>query len=425
MMLPPGPSAPPIAQTARWLFRPIEFMDSCRRRHGDAFSVMFLGFETPMVMISDPGAIKALYKGRENGLPPGRTLTLEPVMGSRSVLLLEGSDHLSRRKAMLPAFHGERMREYESLIADVTSAEIATWPHNAFPVHPRMQKVTLEVILRAVFGITDSQRLERMRVLLDQMLADLASPRLQLRILLARRFGRHDPIEDVRLQGKAADDLIQTEIDERRTSSEATERDDILSMLMAARFEDGGEIGDEELRDQLITLLLAGHETTATALAWVFDLLLRHPPALAKLRAELESGGDEYLRAVIAEALRLRPVVPLAGRRLQSDLQVNGYLLPAGTDVTPAIWLAHTNPDVYSDPLEFRPERFLDGAPETYAWIPFGGGVRRCLGAAFAEFEMRIVLREVLTRCNLELGVPSRSGSRGEASPFRLGAELG
>ena len=364
---------------------------------------MFLGFETPMVMISDPGAIKALYKGRENGLPPGRTLTLEPVMGSRSVLLLEGSDHLSRRKAMLPAFHGERMREYESLIADVTSAEIATWPHNAFPVHPRMQKVTLEVILRAVFGITDSQRLERMRVLLDQMLADLASPRLQLRVLLARRFGRHDPMEDVRRQGKAADDLIQTEIDERRTSSEATERDDILSMLMAARFEDGGEIGDEELRDQLITLLLAGHETTATALAWVFDLLLRHPPALAKLRAELESGGDEYLRAVIAEALRLRPVVPLAGRRLQSDLQVNGYLLPAGTDVTPAIWLAHTNPDVYSDPLEFRPERFLDGAPETYAWIPFGGGVRRCLGAAFAEFEMRIVLREVLTRCDLEL----------------------
>jgi len=402
--LPPGPSAPPIVQTARWLFRPIEFLDSCRQRHGDAFSVMFLGFETPMVMISDPEAIKALYKGRENGLPPGRTLTLEPVMGSRSVLLLEGADHLSRRKAMLPAFHGERMREYESLIANVTRAEIATWPTNTvFPIHPRMQAVTLEVILRAVFGITDTERLERMSGLLARMLADLASPRLQLRVLLARRFGRHDPMEDVRRQGKAADALIQSEIDERRASSGPAEIDDILSMLMAARFEDGGEISDEELRDQLITLLLAGHETTATALAWTFDLLLRHPSALTKLRAELESGGDEYLRAVIAEALRLRPVVPLAGRRLQSDLRVNGHLLPAGTDVTPAIWLAHTNPNVYSDPLEFRPERFLDGAPETYAWIPFGGGVRRCLGAAFAEFEMRIVLREVLTRCDLEL----------------------
>jgi len=365
---------------------------------------MFLGFETPMVMISDPEAIKALYKGRENGLPPGRTLTLEPVMGSRSVLLLEGADHLSRRKAMLPAFHGERMREYESLIANVTRAEIATWPTNTvFPIHPRMQAVTLEVILRAVFGITDTERLERMSGLLARMLADLASPRLQLRVLLARRFGRHDPMEDVRRQGKAADALIQSEIDERRASSGPAEIDDILSMLMAARFEDGGEISDEELRDQLITLLLAGHETTATALAWTFDLLLRNPPALAELRAELESDGDEYLRAVIAEALRLRPVVPLAGRRLQSELQVNGHLLPVGTDVTPAIWLAHTNPDVYPGPLEFHPERFLDGAPETYAWIPFGGGVRRCLGAAFAEFEMRIVLREVLLRCDLEL----------------------
>lgn len=402
--LPPGPSAPPIAQTARWLFRPIEFMDSCRRRHGDAFSVMFLGFETPMVMISDPEAIKALYKGRENGLPPGRTLTLEPVMGSRSVLLLEGADHISRRKAMLPAFHGERMRNYESLIAEVTRAELARWRvGTSFPIHPRMQGVTLEVILRAVFGITDPARLERMRGLLTQMLADLASPRLQLRVLLARRFGRHDPMEDVRRQGKAADELIQSEIAERRADSSAIEREDILSMLMAARFEGGDEIGDEELRDQLITLLLAGHETTATALAWTFDLLLRHPRALTQLRAELESGKDEYLRAVIAESLRLRPVVPLAGRRLQSELRMNGHVLPEGTDVTPAIWLAHTNPDVYPDPLEFRPERFLDDPPETYAWIPFGGGVRRCLGAAFAEFEMRVVLREVLLRFDLEL----------------------
>ncbi len=364
---------------------------------------MFLGFTTPMVMISDPDAIKALYRGRENGLPPGRTLTLEPVMGSRSVLLLEGDEHLSRRKAMLPAFHGERMRQYDSLIGDVTRSEIATWTEgNSFPIHERMQAVTLEVILRAVFGITDSARLERMRGVLAQMLADLAGPRLQLRVLLARRFGRSDPMEDVRRRGKAADDLIQAEIDERRSSPEV-DRDDILSMLMASQFEDGGKISDEELRDQLITLLLAGHETTATALAWTFDLLLRHPQALAKLRAELEGEGDEYLRAVIAEALRLRPVVPLAGRRLQSELRVNGYHLPEGTDVTPAIWLAHTNPGVYPEPLEFRPERFIDGAPETYAWIPFGGGVRRCLGAAFAEFEMRIVLREVLSSCDLEL----------------------
>ena len=402
MSLPPGPSAPPAVQTARWLFRPIEFLDSCRRRHGDAFSVKFIGFQTPMVMISDPASIRALYRSRENGLPPGRSFALEPVMGSRSVLLLEGSEHLSRRKAMLPPFHGERMREYESVISEAAGAEIDSWPlDDPFPIHPRMQALTLEVILRAVFGVSDRSRLEGLRSRLSRMLGDMASPRLQVRILLARRFGRDDPIENLRRETRAVDDLIHAEIAERRSDPELAGRDDILSMLVAARFEDGEGMSDEELRDQLITLLLAGHETTATALAWTFELLLRNPGPLARLRAELDGGGDEYLRAVISEALRLRPVVPLAGRRLGSELRVDGHVLPAGTDVTPAIWLAHTRADVYPQPLEFRPERFLEDAPETYAWIPFGGGVRRCLGAAFAEFEMRIVLREVLGRCEL------------------------
>jgi cytochrome P450 len=173
---------------------------------------------------------------------------------------------------------------------------------------------------------------------------------------------------------------------------------------VASRFEDGSAMDDSELRDQLMTLLLAGHETTATALAWTFDLLLRNAPALARLRAELDAEGEDYLRAVITESLRLRPVIPIAGRRLHSELPVNGYTLPAGTDVTPAIWLTHTRPDLYPDPLAFRPERFLDSPPKTYGWIPFGGGVRRCLGAAFAEFEMRVVLREVLGRCELLAG---------------------
>jgi cytochrome P450 family 135 len=172
-------------------------------------------------------------------------------------------------------------------------------------------------------------------------------------------------------------------------------------MLVGVRFEDGEGMSDDELRDQLITLLLAGHETTATALAWTFDLLVRHPAVLDRLRAELRDGDDAYLRATITEALRLRPVVPLAGRRLGGELRVGDHVLPAGTDVTPAFWLTHTRPDLYPKPLEFRPERFLDGGPETYAWVPFGGGVRRCLGAAFAEFEMRVVLRHVLERCEL------------------------
>jgi cytochrome P450 len=402
MSLPPLVSAPPAIQTARWLFRPTEFLDSSRKRYGDTFGVRFIGFETPMVMLSDPASIAALYKGRENGLPPGRSFALESVMGSRSILLLEGAEHLSRRKLMLPAFHGERMRAYEDLITEVARAEIESWPTGAeFAIHPRMQAVTLEVILRAVFGVSDASRLRRLGEMLGSMLADMASPRLQARVLLARRFGRTDPMEELRLRTKPVDELLATEAAERRADPNLAERTDILSMLVAARFDDGEPMSDGELRDQLITLLLAGHETTATALAWTFDLLLRHPHELGRLRAELADGGEEYLRAVISESLRLRPVVPLAGRRLHSELRAGEYTLPPGTDVTPAIWLAHTNADVYPEPLAFRPERFLESPPETYAWVPFGGGVRRCLGAAFAEFEMRIVLREVLGRREL------------------------
>jgi cytochrome P450 len=402
MGLPPGPSAPPALQTARWLFRPLAFLDSCRRRYGEAFSVRFLGFQSPLVMISDPESIKALYTNRENGLPPGRTSALEPVMGSRSVLLLEGREHLSRRKLMLPPFHGDRMRAYEGVIADTTRTEVESWPlDTSFPIHPRMQAVTLEVILRAVFGISENDRLDRLRGDLVGMLAEMSESSLQFRIPLARRLGRTDPIEEVRERGRAADEALYAEIAERRADPDSTERTDILSLLMAARFEDGAAMSDEELRDQLVTLLLAGHETTATALAWTFDLLLRNPEPLARLRAELEEGGEEYLRAVIAESLRLRPVVPLAGRRLSAELRVNGHTLPPGTDVTPAIWLVHTRAESYPEPFAFRPERFLDNPPETYAWVPFGGGMRRCLGAAFAELEMRVVLREVLSRCEL------------------------
>jgi cytochrome P450 family 135 len=402
MSLPPGPSAPAAVQTARWLRRPVEFMDRCRQRYGDAFSVNFLGFQSPLVMISDPEAVKALYKSRENGLPPGRTAALGPVMGSRSILLLEGAEHLSRRKLMLPPFHGERMRAYESVIAEAARTEIESWPlGESFPIHPRMQAVTLEVILRAVFGVSDRTRFEGLRELLGDLLAGIARPGLGLRVAVARRPGRRDPMAEVERRSRAVDELLHAEIAERRSDAVLGEREDILSMLIAARFEEGEGMSDEELRDQLVTLLLAGHETTATALAWTFDLLLRHPAPLARLKREVEDGGDQYLRALITEALRLRPVVPLAGRRLRSELRVDGHVLPPGTDVTPSIWLTHTRADLYPEPFDFRPERFLEDAPETYGWIPFGGGVRRCLGAAFAEFEMRIVLRGVLSRCEL------------------------
>jgi cytochrome P450 len=406
-MLPPEPKSPPLVQTLRWAFRPLPFLQQCRERYGDNFSVKFLSFERPMVMISDPAAIKALYTERAHNLPPGRDIILKPILGERSLLLLEGADHLAHRKLMLPAFHGERMRSYEPLVEEIVDAEIDSWPlGERFPIHPRMQAVTLEVILRVVFGVADGPRLARLRGLLTGVLEATASPFTQLIGLATRRFGGRGPWAKFEGELKAVDELLYSEIAERRAADDLEERDDILSVLIQARFEDGEGMSDVDLRDQLLTLLLAGHETTATALAWTFDLLLRHPRELQLLRDSLEAGEDEYLRATISESLRLRPVVPLAGRRLAKDLAVDGLTLPAGTDVTPAIWLAHTRADVYPEPFAFKPERFLEDAPDTYAWIPFGGGIRRCIGAAFAEFEMRIALREVLTRCELRKADP-------------------
>ena len=399
--LPAGPTEPPIWQTLRWLLRPISFMESCRRRFGDAFSVRFLGFKTPLVMLSDPEAIRALYGNAEHGLPAGRTIALLPILGPRSLLLLEGSEHLARRRLMLPPFHGARMRAYEETVREVVAGDVATWPTNEpFALHPHMQKVTLEVILRAVFGVTDQQRRDALAARVADLLADTASAGLQLAVLLSQRFGNApDPLKGLHERRREIDAMLDVEIAERR----ADPREDILSMLVAARFESGEPITDGEIRDQLMTLLLAGHETTATGLAWTFDLLVRHPETLERLTTETD---DRYLRAVVTESLRLRPVVPLAGRRLVAPLQVDGHVLPPGTDVTPAIWLAHTRADRYPEPFAFRPERHLDGGQATSAWIPFGGGVRRCIGAAFAEMEMRVAIAEILRHRTVKAASP-------------------
>jgi cytochrome P450 len=325
-------------------------------------------------------------------------------LGASSVLLLEGAEHIARRRAMLGSFHGERMRSYEGVMREIAEREVARWPAGStFAMHPRMQALTLEIILRAVFGVSDEGRAQALREGLPKLLASSASAGLQVRVLLARRSGRGEPLAGLKELTEQLDELMLAEIAERRREGDFAEREDILSLLMAAEMEDGEPMSDRELRDQLVTLLLAGHETTATALAWTFDLLLRHPQAMARLREEVEGGEDEeYLRAVISESLRLRPVVPLAGRRLASELEVGQWTLPAGSDVTPAIWLTHTRADVYPEPYAFRPERFLENPPTTYGWIPFGGGIRRCLGASFAEFEMRVVLQTVLRELELQ-----------------------
>ena len=263
-----------MVQTARWLLRPIAFLEDCRRRFGDPFGIHLVGFRSPLFMVSDPDVIRALYGDRRNGLPPGRSAALLPMVGPRSLLLLEGADHLARRRLMLPPFHGERMRAYALIVREAAEAEMDRWPSDAvFPLHPSMQAITLEVILRAVFGVTDEERRARLADRLRQLLDATSSPALQFAVLLARRVGRFDPLARLQAMRREIDALLLAEIAERRADPDAERRDDILSMLVGARFEDGSGMSDAELRDQLMTLLLAGHETTATALAWTFDLL--------------------------------------------------------------------------------------------------------------------------------------------------------
>ena len=395
--LPRGPRESPALQTARWLMRPLAFLESCRRRFGGTFTVRFVGHRTPLVMISDPVAIRALYSERENRLTPGRAVALGPLLGSRSILLQEGTEHLQRRRLMLPPFHGQRMRAYEDLVAEIAEDELDRCPvGQPFALHPHLQHATLEVILKAVFGVSEPQRSARLRRLLPRLL-DAASRGVPLRRLV-RRARDAGPLPALGALRDEIDRELFAEISERRRDPAVPDRQDILSLLIGARFEDGSTMDDHELRDQLMTLLIAGHDTTATALAWTFDLLLRNPAALARLIAEVDQADDDdnYLRAVIAEALRLRPVVPFSSRRIASELRADGFVLPQGTDVYPATWLTHTRPDLYPRPFAFRPERFLEKAPTTYGWIPFGGGVHRCLGAAFAEMEMRVMLRSAL-----------------------------
>jgi cytochrome P450 family 135 len=396
--MPPEIEGSPVSQTIRWLRQPIQVMEEGRKRHGEVFGLRFLTAEAPMYVVSDPKAVKAVYSEPANRIPPERAAQMESLMGSRSILLQEGPQHLARRKLMLPPFHGERMRSHESIIRATIEAEMERWqPGHPLAIHSRMLAVSLDVILRAVFGVVEGPRLERMRMLLERLLVRTARSGEAVR----------DEVVDLELYAEIAD---------RRAVTDLGDREDILSMLIEARFADGEAMSDAELRDQLMTLLVAGHETTATALAWTFELLVRNPYALRLLREEIDAGEDDsYLRAVIAESLRLRPVIPIVGRLLSRGTEVDGYRLPAGTHVAPAIWLTHTRADIYPEPFRFRPERFLTTPPDTYAWIPYGGGVRRCLGAAFAEFEMRIVLTEVLRRFDLvpENTTPSRLGRRG------------
>jgi cytochrome P450 family 135 len=406
--LPPGPRLPRIVQTLGFIVSPRRFLRWVQRRYGDVVTLSTL-FDSRFVMVFEPEAVKQVFKAPPEQLRAGEAnAVLGPVVGQRSVLLLDGSEHLRQRRLMLPAFHGQRMKAYESIMRDAADREIDSWPvGEPFELLPAMQALTLDVIIRAVFGVTEGQRYTELHRALRVMLQPISRPVgvFVLAMSMSRfRRGEASAVRGFEERRAHVDALIFDEIAKRRAVPGLEEREDVFSTLLLARDEDGRPMTDQEIRDELVTLLVAGHETTATALAWTFDLLLHDERALGKLRTALESGDpDGYADAVCKESLRVRPVIPGIGRKVRGEpFELAGYSIPPGVEINPSIVMIHARADRYPDPAEFRPERFLgESPPDTYTWIPFGGGVRRCLGASFALFEMRVVIERVLERAAL------------------------
>ncbi|HEY4897703.1 MAG TPA: cytochrome P450 [Solirubrobacteraceae bacterium] len=407
--LPPGPRAPAVVQTLLWAVAPTWLMDRCARTLGDSFTLTFAPSGLKLVLVSDPEAVKTVFTAPAELAPSAAGASpVAPVMGPSSVIVLTGPEHMRQRKLLLPPFHGERMREYESVIVEETRRDMASWPlGEPMRLQERTRAITLEVILRAVFGV-EAERMGPLRAAIGELLEPMHTVAL-LRVAL-RRSGVGTLTGGIARALGRLDEVIYTEIGTRREQSDLGERADILSLLMLARDEDGRPMTDSELRDELVTLLLAGHETTATATAWAIERLIRHPDKLERLVGELDAGEDAYVTAVVNETLRVRPVVPIVVRMLSGPMHVGGYELPAGTRVVPAIYLTNRNPGVYERPAEFMPERFLGEGPETFSWIPFGGGIRRCIGASFALLEMKLILSTVLGE--LRPSLPRRAGRR-------------
>ena len=398
--LPPGPRGPTPVVSARFLRRPLDSLRAWHARYGDIFTVRLLGFGTG-VYVADPAAIKGLFTGDQSDLLAGEANSvLEPIVGPKSVLVLDGPEHLRQRKLLLPPFHGSRVAAFRSVVREVAEREVSRWkPGTELVLRERMRALTFEVICQAVFGVTERDRVERLRLALTAVLD--TTPLIMAIPVIRRDLGPHSPGGRLVRRLRAADALIYEEIARRRRADDLEERTDVLSLLLAARDEDGRPMTDAELRDELFTMLAAGHETTATGLAFALELLMRNPAALARLRETVAAGDDTYAAAAGKETLRMRPVIDAAERTLTKPREICGWEIPAGVRVYPAIALVHHRPDLYPDPDAFRPERFLDDGAESYAWLPFGGGIRRCIGASLAQVEMTDALAVIASRVEL------------------------
>jgi cytochrome P450 family 110 len=422
MSLPPGPPGPAFLQTIGYTYWTFQFFEQCLRRYGDPFTLRMPGFGS-FVMMTAPELVKQVFTGDPEQLHAGKAnVMLEPVLGRHSVLLLDGKEHLRERRLLLPPLHGERMQAYAALMAEIAAAEVERMPVGApFSLHEHTQRITLQVILRAVFGLDEGAQMNELAALLVDFMRPPPSLMIFVPPAYLMKFGDFpfSPWRTFLRRREQVDRALRAILRHRMKEavrSPDRSRVDILSLLLAARDEDGRAMTEDELRDELVTMLLAGHETTATALAWTFAFVLQHRDVAARLQDELAGalGGDgtpdvgkltsnEYLDAVIKEAMRLRPIVPDVVRRVQSPIRVAGYDIPVGAFLTPCITLAHRRPESWPEPDRFRPERFVGAKVDPYTWFPFGGGIRRCLGMAFALYEMKIVVGVTLLRARLRL----------------------
>jgi hypothetical protein len=397
--LPPGPPLLGVVQAGLIWLDPIRFVNTCHRRYGDLFTVRIPGIGT-LVFLADADHIRKVTRGDPAIFHAGEAaLPLAQVVGKNSLLMLDEDQHRRIRGMMLPAFHGDSVRRQVAEMITITAEEVARWPvGEQFPLLPRMQRLTLEIILRTIIGVHDERRLTALRAALPPML-EIGSP-VELipppEVLL--RFGMWRRRAERRAAALA---LLTDEVTRCRADPQLEQRTDALAMLVRSMEGTQAPMRDDELVDHLVTLLLAGHDTTATALCWAFERLTRHPELLARTAAAAADGDDAWLDAVCKESLRIRPVVFEFGRKLTAAVDLGGYRIPAGVILAPSINLVHHSCRNYPDPDEFRPQRFVDQRPDPSVWLPFGGGVRRCLGAAFAQVEMRTVLREILSTVEL------------------------
>src|SRR5919199_5866018 len=422
MKLPDGPRTPSLLQTIQLIAQPTQFLDVCRERYGDPFTLRVLGLNSPpVVFFSQPQAIQEIFTLPSSQLDFRKaTHVFEPLMGSQSLILQEGRSHQRQRQLMMPPFKSDRMKSYGQLICEITEQAMTQWkPGLSFSIHKAMPEITLQIILRVVFGIDPGPRYQQLEKLLSSLLEDVTTPLYSSLFFfppLQQDLGAWSPWGHFLRRRQQIDDLIYAEITERREHANES-RTDILSMLISARDENGQQMSDVELRDQLVSLLLLGYETTAAALTWAFYWIHSCTSVCETLRRELDDSGNNikpetmaqlpYLTAVCAETLRVNPIALICTpRRALEPVQVAGYHFDTGTILVPCIYLAHRRPEVFPDAQQFKPDRFLNQKFSPFEYLPFGGGARGCIGMAFSMFEMKLVLATILSRYQLALVDP-------------------